>query len=155
MIPIRNGLFMGASIQLARKRIQGGTLVSATNKIVRMEKPAGKECVAAAEAITLLRDKWTILVLGALTHDPSLRYSALRREVGGISQRMLTLTLKSLEESGLVKRTVFASVPPRVDYELTPMGRTLGKPLKSLLQWSTENRAAMAEARRSYARKTA
>jgi DNA-binding HxlR family transcriptional regulator len=119
-----------------------------------MEESARKPCVAAAEAIIFIRDKWTILVLGALVHDPSLRYKELQREVVGISQRMLTLTLKTLEENGLVKRTVFATVPPRVDYELTPMGRTLSKPLKGLLEWSTENRVAMAQARRAYARKT-
>jgi len=128
--------------------------VSATNKIVRMGESAGKQCVAANEAVALIRDKWTILVLGALTREPSLRYRELQREVVGVSQRMLTLTLKTLEENGLVKRTVFATVPPRVDYELTPMGRALSKPLKGLLEWSLENREAMAEARRAYTRKT-
>jgi DNA-binding HxlR family transcriptional regulator len=146
---------MGASIQRARERAQGGTFVSATNKKIRTEEATGEQCVAASEAVALFRDKWTIMVLGALVHDPSLRYSELQREVAGISQRMLTLTLKTLEENGLVKRTVFATVPPRVDYELTSMGRALSKPLKGLLEWSIEHRAAMAEARRAYARKTA
>jgi DNA-binding HxlR family transcriptional regulator len=129
--------------------------VSATNKIVRVEERAGEQCVAVNEAVALLGDKWTILVLGALVHAPSLRYNELQRDVVGISQRMLTLTVKTLERNGLVKRTVFATVPPRVDYELTPMGRALGRPLKGLLEWSMENRAAMAEARRAYARRTA
>jgi len=126
--------------------------VGATNKNVRMEEHAGEQCVAVNEAVTLLRDKWTILVLGALAHESSLRYNELQRAVIGISQRMLTLTLKRLEKNGLVKRTIFATVPPRVDYELTSIGRTLGEPLRGLLDWSMANHAAMAEARRAYNR---
>jgi DNA-binding HxlR family transcriptional regulator len=101
--------------------------------------------------VQLIRDKWTILVLGALAHAPSLRYRDLQRAVHGISQRMLTATLKPLEANGLVKRTVFPAVPPRVDYELTPLGHTLTDPLKGLLAWSLEHRDAMAAARRAYA----
>jgi DNA-binding HxlR family transcriptional regulator len=126
--------------------------MSATNKIVRMEAPAGKSCVAVNEAMALIRDKWTVLVVGALGKNKSLRYSELQRAVVGISQRMLTLTLKTLEENGLVKRTMFPTVPPRVDYEFTPVGRTLVGPLKALLDWSMENRTAMAESRRAYAK---
>jgi len=105
--------------------------------------------------VALIRDKWTILVLGALRREESLRYNELQRRVAGISQRMLTLTLKTLEENGLVTRTMFATVPPRVDYALTPMGRTLITPLRGLLDWSLANRDAMAEARRAYAKRTA
>lgn len=129
--------------------------MSATNKIIRMNEPAGKQCVAVNEVVALLGDKWTLLVLGALSHHGSLRHGELQREVAGISQRMLTLTLRTLGENGLVKRTVFATVPPRVDYELTPMGRSLGPPLKGLLDWSAEHRAEMAEARCAHAEKTA
>lgn len=125
--------------------------MSVTKKTMRMEASAGKSCVAVNEAVALIRDKWTVLVLGALTKEKSLRYNELLRAVDGISQRMLTLTLKTLEENGLVKRTIFPTVPPRVDYELTPVGRTLVKPLKALLDWAMENREAMAEARRAYA----
>jgi DNA-binding HxlR family transcriptional regulator len=127
--------------------------MGATNRGVRMEEGSTKTCVAVNVAVALLRDKWTILCLGALTKaEGPLRYNAIQRAVGGISQRMLTLTLKTLEENGLVKRTVFPTVPPRVDYELTAVGRTLGKPLKALLDWSLENREAMEEARRAYLR---
>ena len=126
--------------------------MSATNKIVRMDAVAGKRCVAVNEAVALIRDKWTVLVLGALAKAPSLRYNELQRTVVGISQRMLTLTLKTLEANGLVKRTIFATVPPRVDYELTPLGQTIVQPLKALLDWSMANRVAMAEARRAYAK---
>ena len=128
--------------------------MSATNKIVRTTEQAGKQCVAVNELVALIRDKWTIMVVGALGRQKSIRYNELQRAVAGISQRMLTLTLKTLEENGLVKRTIFPTVPPRVDYELTPMGHTLTKPLKALLDWSIENRAAMAEARRVYVEKT-
>jgi DNA-binding HxlR family transcriptional regulator len=120
-----------------------------------MNEGGEKQCVAVNEVVALLRDKWTILVLGALRRAESLRYSELQRAVVGISQRMLTLTLKTLEENGLVKRTFFATIPPRVDYELTPMGRSLVTPLRGLLDWSMQHRDAMAEARRAYTRKTA
>jgi len=129
--------------------------MGATNKLVRMEERAEEPCLAANDLVVLIRDKWTVLVLGVLVHADTLRYNELQRRVGGISQRMLTLTLKSLEQNGLVRRTLFPTVPPRVDYTITPMGRTLSKPLRALLDWTLENRAAMAEARRVYASKTA
>jgi DNA-binding HxlR family transcriptional regulator len=116
-----------------------------------MEERGEKRCVAVNEAVALLRDKWTLLVLGALRKNRTLRYNELQRVVVGISQRMLTLTLKTLEQNGLVTRTVFPTVPPRVDYELTPMGHTLVVPLGSLMEWSKQNHAAMADARRAYA----
>ena len=132
--------------------------MTATNKIVRVEQEAhgaAEQCVAASEAVALLRDKWTILVLGSLRRGGSLRYNELQRRIAGISQRMLTLTLKTLEQNGLVTRTVFASVPPRVDYALTPLGHTLVGPLKALLEWSVEHRAEMAAARRAYVTRSA
>ena len=128
--------------------------MSVTNKSVRVEMASAASCVAANEALELIRDKWTILVLGTLRRRSPLRYNELERSIGGISQRMLTLTLKHLEQNGLVKRTVFATVPPRVDYELTPIGRTLIQPLRGLLEWSMEHRNAMAEARRAYAKRS-
>ncbi len=128
--------------------------MSATNKIVRMQERKEK-CVAANEVIALLRDKWTILVLGALTRVDSLRYNELQRSVDGISQRMLTLTLRTLEANGLVKRTSLPTIPPRVDYELTAVGRSLVTPLRGLLAWAMQNRAAMEDARRAYTRKMA
>jgi DNA-binding HxlR family transcriptional regulator len=124
--------------------------VGVTNSDVRTRDP-GEQCVAVNETVSLMRDKWTLLVLGALSREGSLRYNELERVVGGISQRMLTLTLKTLEQNGLVTRTVFPTVPPRVDYALSPLGRTLVVPLRGLLAWSLENGAAMAEARSAYA----
>jgi DNA-binding HxlR family transcriptional regulator len=123
--------------------------VSVTNKLVRIEP---SQCAAVDQLVVLLGEKWTLLVLGALTKEPTLRYNDLQRAVSGISQRMLTLRLKKLEENGLVKRTIFPTVPPRVDYELTPLGLTLIEPLRALLDWTIDNRAAMAETRLAYAK---
>jgi DNA-binding HxlR family transcriptional regulator len=123
--------------------------VSVTNKLVRIEPI---QCAAVDQLVALLGEKWTLLVLGALTKQPTLRYNDVQRVVSGISQRMLTLRLKKLEENGLVRRTVFPTVPPRVDYELTPLGRTLIKPIRVLLDWTIDNRAAMAETRLAYAK---
>jgi DNA-binding HxlR family transcriptional regulator len=123
--------------------------VSVTNKLVRIEP---SQCAAVDQLVGLLGEKWTLLVLGALTKEPTLRYNDLQRAVRGISQRMLTLKLKKLEENGLLKRTVFPTVPPRVDYELTPLGLTLIEPIRTLLDWTIDNRAAMAETRLAYAK---
>lgn len=123
--------------------------MSVTNKLVRIEP---SQCAAIDQLVALLGEKWTLLVLGALTKEPTLRYNDLQRAVSGISQRMLTLRLKKLEENGLVKRTLFPTVPPRVDYELTPLGFTLIKPIKALLDWTIDNRAAIAETRMAYAK---
>jgi DNA-binding HxlR family transcriptional regulator len=106
-----------------------------------------KQCAAVDELVTLLGEKWTLLVLGALTKKPMLRYNELQRVVSGISQRMLTLRLKKLEGNGLVKRTIYPSVPPRVEYQLTALGLTLIGPVRALLDWTIENRAAMAQSR--------
>ncbi|HEV8550001.1 MAG TPA: helix-turn-helix domain-containing protein [Polyangiaceae bacterium] len=91
-------------------------------------------------------DKWSVYVVRLLGDGPK-RFSELKRTIDGISQRMLTLTLRGLERDGLVTRTVFASVPPRVDYELTELGRTLLEPVRALASWAAENRQAIQQAR--------
>jgi DNA-binding HxlR family transcriptional regulator len=83
-------------------------------------------------------DRWTVLIIGTLSEGPH-RFSEIRRAVEGISQKMLTQTLRGLERDGLVTRTVYAEVPPRVEYELTPAGETLREPLKALERWSVEH----------------
>lgn len=83
-------------------------------------------------------DRWTVLVVGTLDNGPR-RFSEIRRSVAGVSQKMLTQTLRGLERDGLVTRTVYAEVPPRVEYELTPAGRTLREPLKALERWAIEH----------------
>jgi DNA-binding HxlR family transcriptional regulator len=94
-------------------------------------------------------DKWSLLVM-ALLDGGTLRFSELRRQIDGISQRMLTLTLRQLERDGLVERTVHAVVPPRVDYNLSPLGRTLLDPINGLVQWTIDHHGEVAAARQSY-----
>ena len=121
-----------------------------TNKPVRRERDHGN-CQAASDILARIGDKWTVMVVGALS-ERSMRYSEILRAIEGISQRMLTLTLKGLEEDGLVHRKVTPTIPPRVDYSLTKLGRTLIGPLAVLFEWSIENRPAMLEARKAYAK---
>ena len=96
-----------------------------------------------------LADKWSLLVV-ELLGDGTRRFTELRRAIDGISQRMLTLTLRRLERDGLVLRTVHPVVPPRVDYELTPLGTTLIGPIEALVQWVVDHTAEIAEARAAY-----
>lgn len=96
-----------------------------------------------------LGDRWTVLVVGAQSNG-SLRYSELRKRVDGVSQKMLTQTLRGLERDGLVLRTMTPQIPPRVDYELTEAGQSLRAPLKALEDWATEHMASVLEAREVY-----
>src|SRR6202045_3946615 len=108
-------------------------------------------CKAQVETLARIGDKWTVLVVGALSKGP-IRYNEIRRRVEGISQRMPTLTLKGLEQDGLVTRPMYPTIPPRVDYVLTPLGRKLVLPLKALHDWALENRPAMLAAREAFRR---
>lgn len=96
-----------------------------------------------------IADKWSLLVISLLEHRV-LRFSELSRAIGGISQRMLTVTLRHLERDGIVKRTVYPLVPPRVDYELTPMGETLHETIQSLVDWTEGHQDAISAARAEY-----
>ena len=107
------------------------------------------ECRALGQVLDRIGDKWTIMVVGALSHGP-LRFNALMRRIGGVSHRMLTLTLRGLERDGLVRRTAFATIPPRVDYELTPLGHSLIAPLAALSQWVQDHRAEIESARSAF-----
>ena len=102
-----------------------------------------------SEVLARVGDKWTVLVVGTLGDGPK-RFNELCRAVGSISQRMLTLTLRALERDGLVTRTVFPTIPPRVDYELTRLGHSLLDPVSSLSLWARRNRAAIEAARRQF-----
>jgi DNA-binding HxlR family transcriptional regulator len=108
-----------------------------------------EDCRAVSEVLARVGDKWTVLVVSVLGDGPK-RFNELRRSLGSISQRMLTLTLRGLERDGLVTRTVFATVPPRVDYELTKLGHSLLEPVSSLSSWARQNRAAIQQARRRF-----
>src|SRR6201987_3683519 len=106
-----------------------------------------EECRAVSEVLSRVGDKWTVLVVTMLGDGPK-RFNELRRSLGSISQRMLTLTLRGLERDGLVSRTVYPTVPPRVEYELTRLGRSLLETVSGLGAWARHNRAAIQDARR-------
>jgi DNA-binding HxlR family transcriptional regulator len=106
------------------------------------------------DLLSRIGDKWTVLVVGVLFHGP-VRFNEIRRRSEGISQRMLTLTLRGLERDGLVTRRVFPTIPPRVEYELTELGHTLKEPLAALADWARKNRSTVAESRESFDRKAA
>ena len=107
------------------------------------------ECRAASEVLARIGDKWTVLVVWTLGGGPR-RFNELRKALGSISQRMLTLTLRALERDGLVTRTVFPTVPPRVEYELTKLGRSLLLPVSELGSWARKNRSAIQNSRQRY-----
>jgi DNA-binding HxlR family transcriptional regulator len=112
---------------------------------LRHTKVSAEMC-PVREVLDRVGDKWSLLVVGMLSRGPH-RFSELRRSIDGISQRMLTLTLRGLERDGLVTRTVTPSIPPRVDYALTPLGITLIESVMGLVGWANENRAAIDAAR--------
>lgn len=97
-----------------------------------------EDCRAVSELLQRIGDKWSILVVGRLGRGP-MRFSELRHVIGGISQKMLTATLRNLEQDGFVTRTAYATIPPRVEYELTPLGRELLVPVTGLGEWAREN----------------
>ncbi|MFJ5261762.1 winged helix-turn-helix transcriptional regulator [Streptomyces sp. NPDC088387] len=101
------------------------------------------------EVLDRVAGKWAVQILVAAAHGP-IRFTELERGIEGISRRMLTLTLRNLERDGLVVRTVHPSVPPRVDYELTPVARELHDTLQRLTDWAERNRVYVAEARAAY-----
>lgn len=113
-------------------------------------------CLIRADAGKTLRsvldrvgNKWTLLIVATL-NDGRMRFTELQREVPGISQRMLSLTLRHLERDGLVKRTVHAEVPPRVEYELTTVGETLIEPALALASWAIEHNPSIEDSRADY-----
>src|SRR3954464_15787743 len=108
-----------------------------------------EDCRAVSEVLARVGDKWTVLVVTELGKGPR-RFNEIRRALGSISQRMLTLTLRGLERDGLVTRTVFATIPPRVEYELTRLGRSLLEPVSGLGLWARRNRNAIEEARHRF-----
>jgi DNA-binding HxlR family transcriptional regulator len=108
-----------------------------------------EECRPVSELLARIGDKWSVLVVSLLGGGP-LRFSALRRRIDGISQKMLTATLRSLERDGFVTRTVFPTTPPQVEYELTPLGRDLLAPVGALADWARANQARVDEARKKF-----
>ena len=110
-----------------------------------------EDCRAISQVLARVGDKWTVLVVSNLGDGPK-RFNELRKALGSISQRMLTLTLRGLERDGLVTRTAYPTIPPRVDYELTRLGRSLLEPVNELSLWARKYRAAMEDARTRFDR---
>jgi DNA-binding HxlR family transcriptional regulator len=108
-----------------------------------------EDCRAVASVLARVGDKWSVFVIMMLGDGPK-RFNELKRMIGGISQRMLTLTLRGLERDGLITRTVFPTIPPRVDYELTDLGRGLAKPVQALGQWAFEHKQEIQGARTKF-----
>ena len=104
----------------------------------------------AREMISRVADKWSMYVIHVLAEAGTVRFSELRRRVDGVSQRMLTVTLRGLERDGLVRRTMYPEVPPRVEYALTPLGATLREIVRALIEWSGAHLAEVDAARARY-----
>jgi DNA-binding HxlR family transcriptional regulator len=107
-------------------------------------------CCRPREMLTRIGDKWSVHVISVLSDAGTLRFSELRRRIDGISQRMLTVTLRGLERDGLVRRTMYPEVPPRVEYALTPLGATLRQLVHRLIEWSHAHLTEVDAARRRY-----
>lgn len=111
--------------------------------------PAHSDCRGVASVLSRVGDKWSVLVIMMLGDGPR-RFNELKRMIGGVSQRMLTLTLRGLERDGLVTRTVYPTIPPRVDYELTELGRGLSEPVKALGGWALNHLPEITNAREKF-----
>ncbi|OAH44688.1 HxlR family transcriptional regulator [Sphingobium yanoikuyae] len=110
---------------------------------------AHADCFDISEILSRIGDKWTVLVVLSLRDGPR-RFNDIKRHVGGISQQMLTRTLKILERDGMVQRTVHATKPPQVDYRLTELGRSLGEPVALLGHWARAHLGVIHDNRRRY-----
>ncbi|MGE0547394.1 MAG: winged helix-turn-helix transcriptional regulator [Kofleriaceae bacterium] len=125
--------------------------MSPRNKRLRHQPAA---CPAIREVLHRVGDKWSVQIVALLGDGPT-RFNELRRAIEGISQRMLTLTLRGLERDGLITRTVYPEIPPRVEYELTPLGDTLLEPIQGLADWAEQNRTSIQTAREKFDTKPA
>jgi DNA-binding HxlR family transcriptional regulator len=119
---------------------------------VEVPNRASEDCRAVSSVLARVGDKWSVLIIVLLGDGPK-RFNEIKRMVGGISQRMLTLTLRGLERDGLVKRTQFPTIPPRVDYELTQLGRSLWDAVKPLGEWAQGHVKHIAKARAAFDKK--
>lgn len=111
--------------------------------------PYARGC-PSRDLLDRIGDKWTVLILGELGKHGPCRFTELRRQLAGVSEKMLTQTLRALERDGLVHRTVYPTVPARVEYDLTPLGQTVREPLKALTEWSVQHIDQVLAARERY-----
>jgi DNA-binding HxlR family transcriptional regulator len=107
------------------------------------------QCQMISSLLDRVGDKWTVMVVGVLADGP-VRFNAIMREVGGVSHRMLTLTLRGLERDGIVERRAFPTIPPKVEYELTPLGQSLVEPLEQVMNWARLNQEIIEKARGAF-----
>ena len=107
-------------------------------------------CTAMSDVLNRIGDKWSVMVVGILSRTGTIRFNELKRSINGVSQRMLTPTLRNLERDGLVTRTIYPEVPPRVEYGLTELGKTLTGPINALWDWSAEHHGSIIDARSIY-----
>jgi DNA-binding HxlR family transcriptional regulator len=121
---------------------------------VQVEEPDQARMCVARQILDRIGDKWSLAVIHQLSSTPVMRFTELQRGIPGISQRMLTSTVRALERDGLVERTVHPVVPPRVDYRLTPLGETLMGTVCGLMSWAVEHADDIGEARAAYDRRT-
>ena len=121
---------------------------------VQLPDPATEDCRALSSILARVGDKWTVLIVVLLGDGPK-RFNEIRRMVGGISQRMLTFTLRGLERDGLVTRTVFPTTPQRVDYELTTLGGTLWEAVEPLSSWARAHVSEILKSRKQFDAKDA
>jgi DNA-binding HxlR family transcriptional regulator len=133
--------------------VQEGTGAGKMTK-ARLEPPkscqeVGPEGQFVRGVLDRIGDKWSLMIIGSLNRGPK-RFGALQASIGGISQRMLTLNLRQLERDGLISRTVYAEVPPRVEYELTELGHSLLVPVLELVNWAADNAETIEKHRESY-----
>ena len=109
----------------------------------------GTDCRPVAEILSRIGDKWSVMLVMEL-HQGTRRFSELRRTLHGISQKMLTTSLRGLERDGFVTRTIYPTVPPKVEYQLTDLGRELATPVRALGEWAMTNRDRVLEARERF-----
>lgn len=107
------------------------------------------DCTAVSSVLSRVGDKWSVLVIMSLADGPR-RFNEIKRMIGGISQRMLTLTVRGLERDGLLTRTIYPTIPPRVDYELTALGQSLRAPVENLGNWVFANLPQIQSARERF-----
>lgn len=120
----------------------------------RVLRSLGRDCLehdpdVLRSVLDRVGDKWSLILIGLLDKGP-MRFTELLRTAPGISRRMLTLTLRSLERDGLVKRVIYPEIPPRVEYEVTPFGRTLSEPVLALTRWAADNQETIRANRHAF-----
>lgn len=116
--------------------------MNATDTFVLAQRDSATHCDVVAQVLACIGDKWSGQIIAVLSSGEAIRYSELMRRLDGISQRMLTLSLKNLEKNGVIHREQFPTIPPRVEYRLTALGVTLLVPLRALVDWSSKHGAA-------------